>query len=536
MDRRGPLLLLAPLFVAVVLFLPSIGARITSLEDEARYALKARNMLDTGDWLLPRVDGEVQMQKSPLFMWVIAALSLPGRKVTELTATLPSALSAIAGVGVTLLLGRRMFGARTGLLAALTLATMFGYYWHARLVLADMMMTFFIVAGAAAFWMSFADGAVRRGPLIVFWVCLALALAAKGPAGLLPLLPFGAFLIAERGWRRGIVDLKPLMGATILVLVSAPWALAFALQKEQSYVQNVLVGDYLGPRRAGWARRSEVFFTIGPIVLGSLPWTIFIPAAVRGGWWRGESNVGRKFRFLVFWVLAYVIVITLMPQKRDRYLLPIFPALALMIGWLWDRWAAQGPSRTLRVHGWIWAALALALAAAVLLPLPMRPDLAILVPPVLWLKLLLGAALIGAAVAAVATARAGHALATFAVVCVSTTLVVAGETQVFVAGHNRTHDVKALSERLVARLGPGDQLVTYKLGSLSLQFYTGRAIRELQDQQSLAPLLAAGRPLYVVVHDRRWPELRDGSGRSWTRVDELEFGDVRWLVVAPVPP
>ena len=104
-----------------------------------------------------------------------------------------------------------------------------------------------------------------------------------------------------------------------------------------------------------------------------------------------------------------------------------------------------------------------------------------------------------------------------------------------VAGHNRTHDVKALTARLAARLEPGDQLVTYKLGSLSLQFYLGRTVRELQDQHALAPFLAAERPLYVIVHDRRWPELRDGSGRSWTRVDELEFGDVRWLVVTPVP-
>jgi 4-amino-4-deoxy-L-arabinose transferase-like glycosyltransferase len=533
--ERGSLLPLAPLLVAAVLFLPAIGTRITSLEDEARYALKARTMLDTGDWFLPRVDGEVQMQKSPLFMWAIAVLSLPGRKVTELTATLPSALSAIAGVGATLLLGRRMFGARAGLLAAFTLATMFGYYWHARLILADMMMTFFLVAGAAAFWMGVGDGASRRGPLIVFWACLGLALSAKGPAGLLPLLPFGAFLVAERGWRRGIADLKPLMGAAVVVLVCAPWALAFALQKEQSYVQNVLMGDYLGPRRAGWSRRSEIFFTIGPIVLGAMPWTIFVPAAVRSGWWRGESDVARKFRFLVFWVLAYVIVITLMPQKRDRYLLPLFPALALMVGWLWDRWAAQGPTRTLRVHGLIWAALALGLAAAVMRPPPVRPDLAILVPSALWLKLLLGAVLIGAAVAAVVTARAGRALALFAVVCVATTLALACETQVFVAGHNRTHDVKAFTARLAARLGPGDQIVTYKLGSLSLQFYLGRTVRELQDQPSLAPLLAAGRPLYIIVHDRRWPELRDGSGRSWSRVDELEFGDVRWLVVAPVP-
>jgi len=532
--QRVPFLPLAPILVAAVLFLPAIGTRITSLEDEARYALKARTMIQTGDWLLPRVDGEVQMQKSPLFMWAIALLSLPGRKVTELTATLPSALSAIAGVGVTLLLGRRMFGARAGLLAAFTLATMFGYYWHARLILADMLMTFFIVAAAAVFWMSVGDGAGRRGPLILFWACLGLAVSAKGPAGLLLLLPCSAFLIAERGWR-GVRDLKPLMGAAVVLLVCAPWALAFALQEEQSYVQNVLMGDYLGPRRAGWSRRSEVFFTIGPIVLGAMPWTIFIPAAVRNGWWRGESDVARKFRFLVFWVLAYIVVITVMPQKRDRYLLPLFPAFALMVGWLWDRWAAQGPSRALRLHGWIWAALALGLAVAVLLPPPARPDLAILVPSALWLKLLLGAVLIGASVAGVATARAGSALALFAIVCVSTTLVLACETQVFVAGHNRTHDVKAFTERLAARLGPGDQLVTYKLGSLSLQFYLGRTVRELQDQQGLALLLAGERPLYVIVHDRRWPELRDASGRNWTRVDELEFGDVRWLVVAPVP-
>ena len=140
-----------------------------------------------------------------------------------------------------------------------------------------------------------------------------------------------------------------------------------------------------------------------------------------------------------------------------------------------------------------------------------------------------------ASVAGVATARAGSALALFAIVCATTTLVLACETQVFVAGHNRTHDVKAFTQRLASRLGPGDQLVTYKLGSLSLQFYLGRTVRELQDQQGLAPLLAGERQLYVIVHDRRWPELRDASGRSWTRVDELEFGDVRWLVVAPVP-
>ena len=533
-DRRGRLLLVAPLLVAAVLFLPSIGERIISLEDEARYALKARNMLETGDWLIPRVDGEVLMQKSPLFMWAIAALSLPGRKVTELTAMLPSALSAIGGVGATLILGRRMFGPRAGLLAAFSLVTTFGYYWHARLVLADMMVTFFIVAGAAAFWTSIVDGQARRGPLVLFWVCLGLALSAKGPAGLMPILPFAAFLVTERGWWRGVRELRPLMGAAILVLVSAPWALAFALQGEKSYVQSVLVGDYLGPRRGGWARPSELFFALGPVGIGFLPWTLFLPAAVREGWWRAKStDIGRRFRFLAFWVLAYVIVITLMPHKRDRYLLPVLPALALMVGWLWDRWITHTPPRSLRIYGWVCGGLAIALAAAGLLPLPVSPELAALIPLVLWQKLLLVGLLLGAAVAVVMAARAGRPLAIFAVVCVSTMLVLAYETRVFVVGHNRAYDVKALSGRLVSRVGPRDQLVTYQLGSLALEFYTGRTIRELQDHRSLAPLLAAGRPLYVIVHERRWPELRDGSGRMWTVVDRQQFGNGWWLVTIP---
>ncbi len=484
-DRRGRLLLVVPLLVAAVLFLPSIGERVISLEDEARYALKARNMLETGDWLIPRVDGEVLMQKSPLFMWTIAALSLPGRKVTELTAALPSALSAIGGVAVTLLLGRRMFGPRAGLLAALSLATTFGYYWHARLVLADMMMTFFIVAGAAAFWASIGDGPARRGPLVVFWMCLGLALSAKGPAGLLPILPFAAFLVVEHGWR-GLRELRPLMGVAILALVSAPWALAFALQGEKSYVQSVLVGDYVGPHREGWARASELSFALGP-----------------------------------------------MPHKRDRYLLPVLPALALMVGWLWDQWITHAPPQTLRIYSWVWGGLAGALAAAVLLPLPVSPEIAALIPLVLWQKLLLVGLLLGAAVAVVMAARDGRPLAIFAVVCVSTMLVLAYETRVFVVGHNRAYGVKALSGRLVSRVGPRDQLVTYQLGPLALEFYTGRTIRELQDHRSLAPLLAAGRTLYVIVHERSWPGLRDGSGRTWTVVDRQQFGNGWWLVTIP---
>ena len=101
-------------------------------------------------------------------------------------------MSGIAAVGMAVVLGRRMFGPRAGLLGGFVLATTWGFFWHARMALADMMVTVFVVAAAAAFWAAVEHGARRRLPMAVFWVCLGLALSAKGPVGLLPLLPCAA--------------------------------------------------------------------------------------------------------------------------------------------------------------------------------------------------------------------------------------------------------------------------------------------------------------------------------------------------------
>ena len=95
--------LLIPPLLAAVLFLPSIGDRPLYLPDEARYALLARSMVEAGHWLVPHIGSEVHMEKPPLFIWLIAAVSLLAGGVTELAATLPAALSGIAGVAVTCL-------------------------------------------------------------------------------------------------------------------------------------------------------------------------------------------------------------------------------------------------------------------------------------------------------------------------------------------------------------------------------------------------------------------------------------------------
>src|SRR5207249_12013116 len=121
-----------------------------------------------------------------------------------------------------------------------------------------------------------------------------------------------------------------------------------------------------------------------------LPWTLFLPSAVRHGWWSAEDeDVRRRFRFLLIWVVVYAVVITILPHKRERYLLPTYPVLAIMIGWLWDQWARRPAPSSLRKHGWAWAVLAIAMSLVVLLPPPVRLEQAVLIPATFGGKLVL---------------------------------------------------------------------------------------------------------------------------------------------------
>ena len=534
--RRG-FIVLAPLAVAALLFLPGIGQRILYSGDEARYALLARNMVETGDWLVPRIGSDVHMEKSPLFIWSIAAFSLAHREVTELTAVLPAALSGIAGVGATLLLGRRMFNAGTGLLGALVLATTWGYYWHARLALADMMVTFFIVLSLVGFWMGAVEVAGRRLPMALFWLCLGLGYSAKGPAGLMPLVPCAVFLVSEHGWR-GLARLRVLMGIAIIASISAPWALAFALQRDESYVQSVLIGDYLAPRLQSWDRFSELFFVLGPIGVGFLPWTLFLPLALRRGWWSAEDDdTRRRFRFLLIWVLVYAVIITVLPHKRERYLLPTYPVLALMVGWLWDRWVRRPEPSSLRRHGWAWALLALVMAVVVLLPPPVRLEQAVLIPATFGGKLVLVGLLLATAVVTIATARSRRPLLTFAAVCAPMALILAYETSVFVPAFNRSFDVKSFSQRLGTRLAPEARLVTLGVGALSLEFYSHRSARAVRHPMEVEEFLQdggpGGGPVHLVADERWWRVVNDTTGRPWAVWDRTSFAGRAVVVASP---
>jgi 4-amino-4-deoxy-L-arabinose transferase-like glycosyltransferase len=525
--------LLLPLLLAAALFLPAIGQRSIYHPDEARYAVLAKTMLQTGQWLVPQIADEVHLEKPPLFVWAIALVSLLTGSVNTFSATLPAALSAMAGVLGTALLGRQLFGTRTGLMAGVVLATTPGYFWHARLVLADIMVAAFIVWSAWAFWRALDDPARQRGWIALFYAFLGLAVSAKGPAGLMPLVTCGAFVLADQGVR-GLRMLRPVMGVAILAVMWAPWGFAFAAQGGATFVQRVVIEDY-ALHLARWEHVSELFFALGPLGVAALPWSLFVPIAALSGLRSADEPTRRKFRFLGAWALAYVVVMTLMAHKRDRYLLPAYPALALMVGWLWSRWGATTLTAALRRHGGLVVAFAAIAATVILLPVRQRGEFAVWIPDTLGRALPVAAVLLVAGALGYLACRAVRPRAAFTVLATAMTLVLAYETRIFVRQYNMTYDVRGFTERLARRVNATDELLAFRHGRLVYDFYLGRPIPQIRDTRELQPLLDTPHPLYVLTDERGWRILTTGSADTWSVVDRTDIAGRAVVLLRHVP-
>ena len=323
---------MVPALLALVLFSWNIGGYDLWPADEPRFGLVAREMVESGDYLAPRVNNQPYLEKPPLLMWAIAAASWPFGDVTEISTRIPPVLAGVLTVICTFVLAQRFYGAKVAWWAALILMTTTKFWFEARTARTDILLTACLAASLLTFWWWYETR--HRRWLVVFYAAIAAAVMAKGPPGLIfPLLLIVAFFWREPEERRQthwVLGLTAVAGVALLWLIPARMAVAdeMAVRAEQAMIFDV-VGQLLARAFFGIDKAQWPWYYIINLPFDWLPWSLFFPWTLLWLWrHRREDD---RMRYLLCWILPAFVLFSIAVDKRQVYLLPLYPAIAILV-------------------------------------------------------------------------------------------------------------------------------------------------------------------------------------------------------------
>ncbi len=327
-----------------LLFFHRLADRDLWSSHEARAGMDAQSVLD-GEWLPRLYDGRPELQKPPLYYWLVAALARArGTAVDAWAVRLPSALAALGCVGLLLLLGWAKGRPRAGLLAGLALATGIHFTWLARIGRIDLPLAFTTTAALVALQLRERS----RAFLVVAFAAAAAGVLLKGPIGLaLPAAAGAARLLLEGrwpafwelgAWRALAGRLGLVWGAALVLALTLPVFVWLENASGGRFGQEFFWAHNLERGLGGGRLRSHAWWLYGPyFLLYFLPWSPLVVAgalAGRGRAWRADGLA----RLGLAWLVGVVLLLSCARFKRADYLAPAYPGAALFVGCLLDRW------------------------------------------------------------------------------------------------------------------------------------------------------------------------------------------------------
>ena len=485
--------------IGALLFLPGLAAHDLWNPDEARYAEVAREMTETGRYLLPRLNGELYTQKPPLLFWAMCAAGWLRGELDETAVRLPSALSAMATLLLVLEMGYRLFGSRAAWMAVAVLGTCWRIPFQARTGQIDMLLIF-LVTLSVFFWMrGYSDK--RPGFYILFFVTTGLATLAKGPVGLLlPLLSILVFLLLIRDWQ-GMRQLRPILGIFICAMVVAAWLVPAGIAGGRAYLDQILFRQNVTRFVNPWGHIRPFYYYLPVVVSDFFPWSFLLPGALLAGL-RGTTGESRRWMiFMTVWMGVTVAFFSLSSGKRTVYVLTMYPAMAMAMGAGLDRLAATWP----RWRGWLLAPLACMLlltgGAAVALP-HLGAGRRLLAPLGSDLLPTAGLALGGLAVVLAATsvlAWRGRIVPGTALLASGFAALMLWATFFLLPRFDAIKSARPLAADLSSRMGAAETYGMYPRIEPSFLFYTKRTARELRTLDELGEFLRQPGPGWVIA-------------------------------------
>jgi len=467
--------LLALLAVFAVVWFCNLGYRHLIRPDEGRYAEIAREMVATGDWLTPRLNGFKYFEKPALQYWA-TALSFEAFGQNEWAARLWPGLTGFLGVLLVYFTGLRLFGPPPALYAGVVAGSSALYAFIGHGLTLDMSTTFFLSACVFAIAIAqrdAADAAERRRWMLAAWAAAALAVLSKGLIGVvLPAGAMGLYILVERDWRR-IARLHIFSGGLLCLAIAAPWFVAVSRANPEFFRFFFIQEHFERFLTKEHGRYQPMWYFVPVLLAGILPWIVSLFPALARAWKRTPAANFQPQRFLLAWCIVVFVFFSLSDSKLGSYILPIFPALALLIG----NTLATAGRRVAVAQALVTAVLGIALAAASTQAMRFaQPDL----PPeflaryVPWIAAA-GAALLAGAIASVWLALRGRALGAAVALAFGGLACV----QIGTSGHEQLSPVYSayhIVQKIRSQLDPAAPFYVVDTFDQTLPFYLGRTV------------------------------------------------------------
>lgn len=494
------------LVALVALWFGKLADRQLAQPDEGRYAEIPREMVATGDWITPRINGIKYLEKPPLQYWGTAvAYELFG--VSEWSARLWMALTGLAAVAFTWFAGRRLLGADAGLYGALALFASPYFVILSGVNTLDMGVASFLSIAVLAYLLSrqATARASERNWMLVAWAAMALAVLSKGLIGIV--LPLGA-LVAYTVWHRQLAAVRRLYwlpGLATFLAIVAPW-FVLAARANPEFLEFFFIHEHLQRfTRPDHGKPGPVWYFIPILLLAAAPWLVAVFRGLLRAWRAApQGDAVSPHRFLLFWCIVVVGFFSISKSKLPPYILPMIPALALLAG---DAIAAALTRRTALPIA-IGAIVCGALLLAAGLYVEMRPPRAIeSIYPAFsrWIEAA-AVLLVAAGIAGLYWTRRERPEAAIVVVLVAFNIAMS----LGVIGYREiapTRSAAAIAAE-IERLGPRDAPV-FSVGTYdhTLPFYLERLVTLVDFTGELAPGIRAEPEKEIESYDefrRRW--------------------------------
>lgn len=319
---------------AALMFIPWIWSGALWDRDETYYAEVAREMLESGRWLLPYSNYEAFNEK-PAFSYWVTLLGFAIFGVNEFAARI---FSAVLGIGTALFtagIGSRLFDREVGILSGFVLSSSLLFVVISRSALMDPPLLLFMTSAFYFYLRASENDFIEKKYLTAMYIAMGLAVLTKGPIG--ALLPASAvfmhtIITNKKGWK----NLRPVMGIALISAVAGPWYIYVILKTKGDFFFDFIIGhnvhQFMNPIQG---HSGPMWFYVPIVIFGFLPWSVFLPHAF-------VRKMDRNHAWLLgLWAGIPFILFSLAGTKLPHYMLPLFPPLAIWVAANWACWLSS---------------------------------------------------------------------------------------------------------------------------------------------------------------------------------------------------